>query len=99
MKRPLEPSWVRSVAPEIIWPALPSQAATQLLAQLYQLEQSQWWPEAQLRAAQLRQFLPLVRHAAENSAFYRQRLAAEHVDLTAAVAWETLQRLPVLQKS
>ena len=89
---------VRSASPDIIWPALPSPAATQLLAQLYQLEQSQWWPEAVLRACQLRQLLPLVRHAQANSEFYRQRFADSGLERSESLSWPAFLRLPVLTR-
>ncbi len=93
------PSLVRSLAPEVLWPALPSPPAIQLLAQLYQLEQSEWWPEPQLRACQSLQLLPLAQHAVQNSEFYRERFAACGVDPSTPISWQAFQSLPVLTRN
>lgn len=92
-------SLVRSVSGDVLWPALPSQSATQLLAQMYQLEQSQWWPEAVLRECQLRQLLPTARHANHHSSFYRERFRAAGVDVEQGLTWSAFSRLPVLTRS
>ncbi|MFQ5783986.1 MAG: phenylacetate--CoA ligase family protein [Alphaproteobacteria bacterium] len=65
-----------SAAAGIVWPALPGPRDLPLFALAYQLEQSQWWPAEVLRARQLRQVEPLLRHAARQVPFYRSRLAA-----------------------
>ena len=60
----------------MFWPAVPGRSAAELMAQLYQLEQTQYFPEPLLRARQLQQFVHLARHAAETSEFYAERLRA-----------------------
>lgn len=93
------PCFVRTASPEVPWPALPSQPGLQLLAQLYQLEQSQWWPEAALRAGQLRQLLPVARHAVNHSPFYRARFSSAGLDVAQGLTWHAFSRLPVLTRS
>ncbi|VAV85124.1 hypothetical protein MNBD_DELTA01-222 [hydrothermal vent metagenome] len=58
----------------IHWPALPGASASSMLALLYQLEQSQWLPEEELRHQQFRQLATLLGHAYETVPFYRKRL-------------------------
>jgi phenylacetate-CoA ligase len=82
----------------VAWPSLPGPAATQLLALLYQLEQSERWPREQIAEAQLEQLGELVTHARRQSPFYRARLV--EADLLIEKAWgpESLSRLPVLTR-
>jgi phenylacetate-CoA ligase len=67
------------------------------LAQLYQLEQTQYFPPELLRLRQLQQFSLLARHAFETSAFYRERLAGGS-GTTEAWTEERLASLPVLTR-
>ena len=50
----------------VAWPAIPDMNSNILLALLFQLEQSQWWPPERLRASQFRQADLLLRHAFES---------------------------------
>ncbi len=59
----------------ISWPAVPDARGAATLAILYQLEQTQWWPEHEIRRHQARQLARLVRHARDTVDFYRTRLA------------------------
>lgn len=58
----------------IHWPALPGASASSVLALLYQLEQSQWLPEKEIRHQQYRQLATLLGHAYATIPFYRKRL-------------------------
>lgn len=88
---------LRSVSPEIVWPALPSNPALQLMGQLYQLSRSEWWGEAQLGAAQLEQLGPLLAHARAQSSFYGQRLA--DAGIGARPTWDDFARVPPLTRT
>ena len=57
------PATAHSSLAGLAWPGLASQLGTNLLALLYQLEQSQWWSEGQLQRHQLRQLAHLMQHA------------------------------------
>ncbi len=59
-----------SRSPDLLWPALTSPDAARLLALLYQLDQSQYWPAALLERAQSTQLVRLLEHARSKSSFY-----------------------------
>lgn len=63
-----------TVVEGIQWPALSSPAAAARLAVLFQLQQSQWWPEEKIRKHQFIQINNLLRHCVENVPYYRQLL-------------------------
>jgi len=88
----------RSTVPGVVSPAIPGRMASLLLSVLYQLEQTQWLPPDDLFAHQARQLRVLFAHAAAQSPFYRRRFAEAGVDPAAEVTWQTLQRLPILQR-
>jgi phenylacetate-CoA ligase len=71
----------RSATEGLLWPALPGRAGAELLAQLYQLEHTQYFPPQLLRARQLQQFSQLARHAAEACEFYRERFRQRPADV------------------
>ena len=80
----------------IEWPAIPDSRGAAILAILYQLEQTQWWREDEIRANQARQLAQLVRHARETVPFYRTRLAGlDDAEATNPVsgAWRALPLL------
>jgi len=64
-----------SALPDIGWPAIPDGRGAATLAILYQLEQTQWWPEQEIRRHQAGQLGEVVRHARKHVLFYRARLA------------------------
>jgi phenylacetate-CoA ligase len=88
----------RSDTPGLLWPAVPGRAAADLLAQLYQLEQTQYFPEQLLRTRQLQQFAQLARHAGETSEFYRQRFEALGFGAAGPWTWERFAQLPLLTR-
>ncbi len=101
-QRRLSPDpWIEhlhSRLPEVAWPALPRADGAAKLALLAQLEESQWWPEAELRRHQYRQLRELVVHAWRTVPFYRDRLAAAGITPQTELAPELWQRLPVLAR-
>lgn len=58
----------------IDWPALPVSAGAGRLATLFQLEQSQWWPEEKIRKYQFYQIEALLRHCVSNVPYYQELL-------------------------
>lgn len=84
----------RSATAGMLWPAVPGRFGAELLAQLYQLEQTQYFPEQLLRMRQLQQLAHLARHAATTCDFYRERLG----DPAAGWTWERLNQLPLLTR-
>ena len=69
-----------------------------LLALLFQLEQSQWWPPERLRAAQFRQADLLLRHAFESVPYYTNRLAEAGYNPDAPLDEERWRDLPLLKR-
>ena len=67
---------IRTVDPLSLWPALPSDGATALIAQLYQLERSEWLPAEAIAERQFAQLGTLLAHAWRTVPFYQERLAA-----------------------
>jgi len=82
----------------LTWPAMPGGAATNLLALMYQLEQSQWWPPESLLEHQFRQLGAVVRHAFETAPFHRQRFEAAGLHPDRALTAEAWRRLPILTR-
>jgi phenylacetate-CoA ligase len=88
-----------SCVPGIEWPALPTAAGAQMLAMLWQLERSQWWPGEVLLENQFRQLRELAGHAAANVPYYRDALRRAGISSTAELNPENFRRWPVLRKS
>ena len=76
----------------------PARAATAVRAIHRQLEQSQWWPESQLRDGQLWQANILISHAWRTVPFYRQRLEAARFREGHKITAEEWPRLPILTR-
>lgn len=78
----------------INWPALPSPQGSGRLATLFQLEQSQWWSEAELREHQFQQLTALLSHCIEHVPYYRDMLGdkVRQQPLTEEI-WRTLPLL------
>jgi phenylacetate-CoA ligase len=88
-----------SAITDICWPALPSGRDATLLALMYQLEESQWWPPEALLNMQMRQLEQLVNHAVKTVPFYAERFIAlagmKQGDLTPE-AW---RQVPILRRA
>lgn len=88
----------RSAVPGLVWPAVPDAAGAALLAVLGQLEHSQWWSPAHLRAAQDEQLAAVLDHARRSVPFYAERLAG--LDLSApALAAGAFAAIPPLTRA
>jgi len=88
----------KSRVADLIWPAIPNEAATMLMALLFQLEQSQWWSAELLTAMQLRQLDVLMKHAYESIPFYREQLQLAGFDPTVPLDMERWRRVPLLSR-
>lgn len=93
----MTPEVVSSVE-EILWPALPDPRGTAILALLYQLEQTQWWPAERLAERQLAQAGALLAHARAEVPLHRERLRSAGLDASAKLSLETWAKLPILRR-
>lgn len=81
------------------FPIIPPASESQLLAALYQLEQSQWWSPEELRESQFDQLRLLCAHADREIPFYRQRFQQAGLGDPAHLTAEEWPRLPILTRS
>lgn len=89
----------RSSIDGLTWPGLPGGAAGKVLvALLYQLEQSQWWPPEALLEHQFRQLRVVLRYAYQTVPFYRERLGGAGIDPGKPITPETWSRIPILTR-
>jgi len=70
------PAAPRSGVETVLWPAVPPDLQAKLLALEFQLEQSEWWTEAELREHQLQQLGNLLAHTHATVPFYGPALSA-----------------------
>lgn len=92
----MTPSFL-SALPQAAWPAILEPNASQRLAVLFQLEQSQWWTPEALRQAQFRQLQELVRHAIRHVPHYQTTLAGVRPDrIEDPAVWASL---PLLRRA
>ncbi len=85
---------VASAIEGIAWPGIPAANGAAMLGILFQLEQTQWWPEERLLERQRSQLARLLAHAARQVPFYRERLAGGLADLPETANWME-GRLPI----
>jgi phenylacetate-CoA ligase len=81
----------------IVWPGLPGDSGTIMLALLGQLNESQWWPEVILRKMQLGQIEVLLRHAGETTSYYPQVLPPS-LKSGKAPMWDDWWAVPTLDR-
>lgn len=88
----------RSRISDIVWPGIPGEAESVLLAIQFQLEQSQWWSAETLAVHQFRQVECLFRHAYQTVPYYREIL--DQVSITPAefVSPEQWSEIPLLTR-
>ncbi|HEY9050130.1 MAG TPA: phenylacetate--CoA ligase family protein, partial [Gammaproteobacteria bacterium] len=75
---------------------MPGAAATTRLTALFQLEQSQWWSEKEIREQQFKQICSLLRHCVEHVPYYKERLGS--LINPAAIDEQQWLRIPVLTR-
>jgi phenylacetate-CoA ligase len=79
-------------------PAISSAHGNQQLALQFQLERTQWWPAAELEAAQFKTLRRLVAHARETTPYYRDRLGQAGLPDTANLDAASWLRVPVSRR-
>jgi phenylacetate-CoA ligase len=82
---------VNSAIGGIAWPGIPAANGANLLAILFQLEQSQWWSPEEMLRHQRDQLQALLGHARTHVPFYRERLR-DVGDLPADETWPEVWR-------
>lgn len=85
-----------SVAPSLQWPAIPSLQHAMLMAMQFQLERSQWYSPADMRALQFQQARLLLSHAAQHVPYYTQTLRDLPKDQP--MTEEIWQNIPILER-
>lgn len=89
---------LKSGIPEMVWPAVPPQTGAALLAQLFQLEQTQWLAREAILERQLLQLAQVTAHAYRHSAFYRQVFDHHAIRVDEHWSEEKLRRIPLLTR-
>ena len=97
---PMPPSdtALRSAFADIAFPALQGGRAAELMALNRQFDRSQFWPPAQMRAAQFLQLNQLIAHATATVPFYATRLRAAGIDSAQPLTEDAWRRLPPLTR-
>jgi len=90
------PAAPRSGVDTVLWPALLPDLPAKLLALEFQLEQSEWWTEAELRDHQFQQLGHLVAHAHVTVPYYGAALSAAGYRPGEPLTPEIWARLPIL---
>jgi phenylacetate-CoA ligase len=85
--------------PGFVWPAIHPAPDAGMLALLFQLGQTQWWPAERLRDSQLPQLRALLRHAYAHTPFHRDRMRGCDFDPYADFGWDEFLRLPLLTRA
>ncbi len=89
---------LRTVFPESVWPAVPGQTAAALIAQLYQLEQTQWLDSDALLERQLLQLRQLTAYAHRYSSFWREEFDRASIGVSEAWSEAKLAKVPLLTR-
>ena len=89
---------LKTGVPEMAWPSVPSPVASALVAQLFQLEQTQWLSEKALLERQLLQLGQLTAYAHRHSPFYRQVFDRHAIRADAPWSAEKLRGVPLLSR-
>ena len=88
-----------SACEEVVWPALPAPRLAQMIALLYQFEQSQWWSPETLEHHQLRQLEVLCAYASRNVPYYRERLKCVAGLRQGDLTRERWREIPILRRA
>jgi phenylacetate-CoA ligase len=89
---------LKSSVPGLAWPSIVTGEDATLLAILFQMEQSQWWPAEEIEAYQRRQLAELLRHAHATVPWYKERLGAAGCTGAEPITPERWRRIPLLTK-
>ena len=90
---------IRSSIPHNRWPAVPPRQGLGVLAILFQLEHSQWWPAEVLQARQFLQLDSLLGFACKSVPYYRERFARIGWKAGEPLTSEIWSELPLLRRS
>ena len=82
-----------------VWPALPCGKGQTALALLYQMEQTQWWSEADLRQMQFKQLSSLLEHSWKTIPYYGQKLESVGIEPPFSNLGKYWTDLPILLRS
>lgn len=85
-----------SIVSHVVWPAPLAPSASNRLAMLYQLEQSQWWSAEALLQAQFSQLREMVPYAVRHVPHYARTLG--DFAQPGAVTPQTWERMPLLSR-
>ena len=83
----------------VVWPAVPDQRGSAILAILFQLEQSQWWRPDELLGWQFNQLGLLVAHARRTVPFYRERFGLTGIEPDGPLSLDDWRQIPLLTRS
>src|SRR5215813_2063815 len=89
---------LRTGIAEMVWPSVPGNNGASLLAQLFQLEQSQWLSRQDLVERQLFQLRQLADYAYRHSPFYRQLFDQYAIRADEPWSEEKLRSIPLLTR-
>ena len=95
--RPFTPRF-KTADPESSWPAVPSPATASLLAQLFQLEHTQWMDGPTLLERQMTQLGHLASYAHRQSPFWKRAFDQNAIDANESWSEEKLRRVPLLTR-
>lgn len=87
----------RSRVPGVDWPPMTGMPGDVLVSLLWQLEETQWLPAAELEAQQFSQLAELLQHAQQTVPFYRKHL--QGIDLPHELTAEYWRTLPILNRN
>lgn len=90
---------IRSSIPHNRWPGVPPRQGLGVLAILFQLEHSQWWPAKVLQARQFLQLDSLLGFACKSVPYYRERFARLGWKAGEPLTSEIWSELPLLRRS
>lgn len=90
---------MKSVVPEIRWPALPSGEGASMLSILFQLESNQWQSGEKLLAMQRLQLANVLKHAVSTVPHYRDTLFSLLGGRLPDFTWEEWRQLPILTRA
>lgn len=91
--------WLRSSVEGLVWPAVPDNAGSSMLAALFQLERSQWLSPAEQWILQRRQLHALLLHAITHVPYFRERIPAHVVQQDGDFSPSDFARLPILSRA
>jgi phenylacetate-CoA ligase len=89
---------LKTSVPDLVWPAVPSPTAAALIAQLFQLEQTQWLSAHALLERQLAQLGQVTAHAYRHSPYYRQLFDQCGIGANEVWSEEKLGSVPLLTR-